>query len=174
MQREEVRAAMVVVLERGDRVTTRTVRNVLGYGSLRDISEHLRALTQEEEPGPSSPDDLFPETIGQEENVHNMQHISGTRLRPQAAPEVTHAPVMPRVAASGHTPHTQAEDAPQGPHALWDRLHALVDAGISVAAIAAQLTADGVPVALGAPRWDRRVVDRCLVYRAAMLRGLEG
>jgi Plasmid replication region DNA-binding N-term len=51
MERGDVAEAAMQLLERGVPVTTRTVREVLGGGSFRDISAHLKALLGEEEPG---------------------------------------------------------------------------------------------------------------------------
>src|SRR5437773_2544175 len=63
VERGDVAEAVMLLLERGEKVTTRSVRGVLGHGSLRDISAHLKTLVGEveEEPLPCLPAPLAPQ-----------------------------------------------------------------------------------------------------------------
>jgi hypothetical protein len=63
MDQHEVATAAAVVLARAQPLTTRRVREVLGYGSLRDIAAHLRALTHDDAPPVEGEPDQYAEAL---------------------------------------------------------------------------------------------------------------
>jgi hypothetical protein len=159
MQRTEVAQAMVVLLERGERITTRTIRDVIGHGSLRDISAHLRDLTAGES--------AVEETGAQDEPVPPAD------MRPPVVPPGAHTLATSGVVPHEHTQHTQAEE-PEPLTVVGARLQQLYDGRMDVREIVAAEVARGTVPPLGAAEWSVRLVDRLLVMYAGLRRGLEG
>jgi hypothetical protein len=75
VEKGDVAEAMMILLERGEKVTVRNVREVLGHGSFRDIGTHIKALMGEEE---------------RDEEILPFLEESGTR---EQAPAPTPAPI---------------------------------------------------------------------------------
>src|SRR5690349_6000056 len=67
MEKQYVQAAVLVLRSRGEKITTRTVREVLGKGSYRDILECLKVTgTNVEEDGPIEDGDPAPPALMEE------------------------------------------------------------------------------------------------------------
>jgi hypothetical protein len=149
MERGDVAEAMMILLERGEPVTVRSIREVLGQGSFRDISEHLKTLmgdedeeTPEERPS-ACVQDAGRGSVGMPTDLARTSvPVPGQDLAPEVLPF----------------------------HELAQHVQALYDSGMPLEQIVARLEAEGVPPVLGARQWDKFVIDRTLTYHASQRR----